>query len=1010
MNGLVYFSGLSFTFLPKMPRDGTRTRKHEKRKRKEDNRSTKCVHNLQALLPLTAHELCRTYTSQSSTQNTNTTQPTLFDVCNKMKLIDVNVVFNGSKSSDDGSNKTNEVQKTPKEKETIVFSPSNENSRSQRRHQILLPRPPPMETVDEVILCSPCSNSLPSFHDQDSLFSLNSKSRTPIKGKSDSCSQKTSKVRLSFFDRISSMSKTLRKQQPNEAEKIPNSQPCTSEPKKKTILRPDDTILFTKIAKLETELRAKDEEISSLKAKVVLVQKNNSHLRQEKFRNQLRLDDMKIKKERTIMVPNLPKFTSGKERDAAFKTAIEQVSKLCYPYARRATKTKKILDLLESGALFKTESFMAKWKYNAAKKLTRATFSPPLVLQAIDDSEEGGWNISGAACYRNIEQLKKYDRGFLFSKGPIIKAAKDLENEAKKIVDFKLVKEERICEHVEYSDFGKIIVEDIKAHGLEHKALTEGVLIGARSDGADFSRSRGHTSTGWRILDIGAKVPGTDKPFFNNGLDELNRQKLKNYHTKDICNFLCMSQCKETKKNYHEDTKHVFDFLLDADKNGIKQDGKTYHINMCFPADQSCHWKVLGMGGACKVANLFCHLCGCSSQDCAQSKTGLSKCSWCIKKKNECYHYDLDTEKEIEQKKQKIAILKRKYPYLSNLENDPNSPFAEFKSDVNDVNKSTNPMHIDFVGANRQEKLDFSSTLNHQLQMRGLSYDGSKIERLERLRAVLYDQHFYLTTCSTIKRYKDSRKYRLLPVDWCIPCIMHLHNRIVEKILFMLIKKGYSKRKSNDQKEEFISAVEGTMNSCVLGSEFNETHWKIPLNETKTDISSGITLTNMQSKKVIALIHLLLADVFDEEVENWESQLEQWTNVIHCFTELDKLMNSRVEFTDTMIEEFQSLADSFFKSWVDLNEREGITNYIHLLGAGHLSQFLYKYRNLYKYSQQGWEHSNKKVTGVYHKHTQKGGHGSKLSERSQLFPVFRFCVRKWMWSTKHAHNFFNIPY
>ena len=241
-----------------------------------------------------------------------------------MKLIDVNVVFNGSKSSDDGSNKTNEVQKTPKEKETIVFSPSNENSRSQRRHQILLPRPPPMETVDEVILCSPCSNSLPSFHDQDSLFSLNSKSRTPIKGKSDSCSQKTSKVRLSFFDRISSMSKTLRKQQPNEAEKIPNSQPCTSEPKKKTILRPDDTILFTKIAKLETELRAKDEEISSLKAKVFLVQKNNSHLRQEKFRNQLRLDDMKIKKERTIMVPNLPNSLQAKSEMLHLK---QQLSK-----------------------------------------------------------------------------------------------------------------------------------------------------------------------------------------------------------------------------------------------------------------------------------------------------------------------------------------------------------------------------------------------------------------------------------------------------------------------------------------------------------------------------------------------------------------------------------------------------------------------------------------------------------------------------------------------------------
>ena len=134
------------------------------------------------------------------------------------------------------------------------------------------------------------------------------------------------------------------------------------------------------------------------------------------------------------------------------------------------------------------------------------------------------------------------------------------------------------------------------------------------------------------------------------------------------------------------------------------------------------------------------------------------------------------------------------------MENEQNSTFLQFKSDINDVNKSKNPMHIDFVGASCQEKLDFSSTLNNQLQMRGLSYDGSKSEQLKRLRVVLYDQHFHLTTCRTVKCYEDCRPYQLLPVDWCIPFIMHLHNQIVEKALVMLIKKGYSKRISNDQK------------------------------------------------------------------------------------------------------------------------------------------------------------------------------------------------------------------
>ena len=66
----------------------------------------------------------------------------------------------------------------------------------------------------------------------------------------------------------------------------------------------------------------------------------------------------------------------------------------------------------------------------------------------------------------------------------------------------------------------------------------------------------------------------------------------------------------------------------------------------------------------------------------------------------------------------------------------------------------------------------------------------------------------------------------------------------------------------------------------------------------------------------------------------------------------------------------------------------GVTNYIHMLGSGHLIEFLYKYWNLYKYSQQGWENQNKQATGMYHKHIQKGGHGSKEEQRIQILPIF----------------------
>ena len=251
-----------------------------------------------------------------------------------------------------------------------------------------------------------------------------------------------------------------------------------------------------------------------------------------------------------------------------------------------------------------------------------------------------------------------------------------------------------------------------------------------------------------------------------------------------------MSQCKETKENYLKDTKHIFKFLLDVSQNGIKCNGKTYHINFSFPADQSCHWKVLGMGGACKVATHFCHLCGCPSQNCARFRSRRRRCKRCISKnKNKCYHHEFNNNDKIAQNKEKISTLKQKYPYLSSISNEENSPFLEFKSDPNDINKETNPMHIDFVGVTCQEKLDFSLNLNRQLQLRSLAITGLKQERLERLRTALEDEHTYLELCSTVKRYEDSKQYRILPVDWCVPCIMHLHNRIVEKTFLMIIKR-----------------------------------------------------------------------------------------------------------------------------------------------------------------------------------------------------------------------------
>jgi tRNA(Phe) wybutosine-synthesizing methylase Tyw3 len=59
------------------------------------------------------------------------------------------------------------------------------------------------------------------------------------------------------------------------------------------------------------------------------------------------------------------------------------------------------------------------------------------------------------------------------------------------------------------------------------------------------------------------------------------------------------------------------------------------------------------------------------------------------------------------------------------------------------------------------------------------------------------------------------------------------------------------------------------------------------------------------------------------------------------------------EYTDKDIKEFQTKIDDFYTTYVETScaGKEGITNYIHMLGSSHIKYFMKQHRNLYKFSQ-----------------------------------------------------------
>ena len=111
-------------------------------------------------------------------------------------------------------------------------------------------------------------------------------------------------------------------------------------------------------------------------------------------------------------------------------------------------------------------------------------------------------------------------------------------------------------------------------------------------------------------------------------------------------------------------------------------------------------------------------------------------------------------------------------------------------------------------------------------------------------------------------------------------------------------------------------------------------------------------------------------------------------------------MNKKKDLTDEEIDEFDKLVDEWFEEIIDNFGIQMITNYIHMLGADHISYFLRKYCNLYRYNQQGQEGLNYKITQLLFHHSNKGCNNLYINA------VGRMLLRDLMWRSSLGEKFF----
>ena len=107
------------------------------------------------------------------------------------------------------------------------------------------------------------------------------------------------------------------------------------------------------------------------------------------------------------------------------------------------------------------------------------------------------------------------------------------------------------------------------------------------------------------------------------------------------------------------------------------------------------------------------------------------------------------------------------------------------------------------------------------------------------------------------------------------------------------------------------------------------------------------------------------------------------------------LRKSGEDYTKQEIDTFQDKMDIFLQLWVELHQHEGLTNYIHMLGSGHVKRYMQEWGNLNKYSQQGWESLNALIKSFFFRRTNRGG--SNRGDRSKLVPIGKLLQRRLMW-------------
>jgi hypothetical protein len=431
------------------------------------------------------------------------------------------------------------------------------------------------------------------------------------------------------------------------------------------------------------------------------------------------------------------------------------------------------------------------------------------------------------------------------------------------------------------------------------------------------------------------------------------------------------------------------------------------------PSDQKFSWLATKAGGAAKVKKYFCQYCVTTSEDI--DKANSQCCEYCEqypdeKKifpfpdvKWECMHREFITETLIDRLREQ---LQREYPEEFCEQNRDIRKKSKLKvyQDENDPRALEDQYSIDYEPKTMVELDTYHLLLVQEARLRKIftwtSLGGLRRELKSRILSEK-SLDFLIGSIDHVQSKEDALYF----VKQAIPCILHLENRTLLKLLFLCLREGLANAQGrllsqtqhiasmSEREAKFIEAISKVMNEEILGTLENKGQWKLPTESARGEnlMIGTINIENYRGRRIMENFDKIIKECIPEE-----DKQRKWRYAVNHYNSAMVILRQKQNYLAEDISNFQVMIDRAYLVLRSMYKRDIATNYFHMLSSRHISWFMEHVGPLNNYSNQGFEALNRLMKRYLNTRTNKGGGRSKC--KSKLRPIANLFLRRLIWT------------